>query len=285
MSLSDRLAQRMTPTAQPLDQQPGVHRRLEKQQHPGPARRSHRNVDPFAAVKKSVHEGLLEVLGPLLYDLHSDQRELELQVTQTLQAVLQRDETPLTVADRNRVAQEVADEVLGHGPLEPYLRDPEVSEIMVNGHDQIYVERDGRLYPVAATFADEGHLRRTIDKIVARVGRRVDESSPMVDARLPDGSRVNAVIPPIALDGSLLTIRKFATDPFTVDDLVQFGTMTPSVADLLDACVRGRLNIVIGGGTGSGKTTTLNVLSSFVPADERVVTIEDAAELQLRQEH
>ena len=200
-------------------------------------------------------------------------------------AVLQRDETPLTSADRARVAQEVADDILGHGPLEPFLRDPEVSEIMVNGYDQIYVERQGRLHPIRAVFADEGHLRRTIDKIVARVGRRVDEASPLVDARLPDGSRVNAVVPPVALDGSLLTIRKFATDPFTVDDLISFGTMTAPVAQLIQACVRGRLNIVIGGGTGSGKTTTLNVLSSFVPADERIITIEDAAELQLRQEH
>jgi pilus assembly protein CpaF len=252
---------------------------------PGVSRRVARQSDPFATVKRSVHEALLEVLGPKLYDAHLDQPELELQVTQTLQAVLQRDETPLTVADRTRIAQEVADEILGHGPLEPYLRDPEVSEIMVNGYDQIYVEREGRLYPVAAAFTDESHLRRTIDKIVARVGRRVDESSPMVDARLPDGSRVNAVVPPVALDGSLLTIRKFAVDPFSVQDLIAFGTLTEPVAGILDACVRGRLNIVIGGGTGSGKTTTLNVLSSFVPPDERIVTIEDAAELQLRQEH
>ncbi|HXP19695.1 MAG TPA: CpaF family protein, partial [Streptosporangiaceae bacterium] len=272
MSLSDRLAQR-TATAQTPRELQGLPRRAARQ------------ADPFAGVKRSVHEAMLEVLGPKLYDAHLDQAELELQVTQTLQAVLQRDETPLTAADRSRIAQEVADEILGHGPLEPYLRDPDVSEIMVNGHDQIYVERDGRLYPVAAAFTDESHLRRTIDKIVARVGRRVDESSPMVDARLPDGSRVNAVVPPIALDGSLLTIRKFAVDPFTVGDLIGFGTMTGPVAEILDACVRGRLNIVIGGGTGSGKTTTLNVLSSFVPADERIVTIEDAAELQLRQEH
>src|SRR5215470_10877348 len=191
----------------------------------------------------------------------------------------------MTAADRARVAQEIADDILGHGPLEPYLRDPEVSEIMVNGHDQIYVERAGRLYPAETAFADESHLRRTIDKVVARVGRRVDEASPMVDARLPDGSRVNAVVPPVALDGSLLTIRKFAADPFTVDDLVSFGTMSRAVAELLETCVRGRLNMVIGGGTGSGKTTTLNVLSSFIPADERIITIEDAAELQLRQEH
>jgi len=275
MSLSDRLAKRMaTATAAP-DEQASTHWRTAGDP---PA-------DPFVALKRSVHEGLLDALGPKLYDPHLDQRELEVQVTQTLQAVLQQDETPLTGADRAKVAQEVADEILGHGPLEPYLRNPDISEIMVNGPYQIYVEREGRLYPVSTRFNDESHLRRTIDKIVARVGRRVDESSPMVDARLPDGSRVNAVVPPIALDGSLLTIRKFAADPFTVDDLISFGTVSPQVAELLDACVRGRLNMVIGGGTGSGKTTTLNVLSSFVPADERIVTIEDAAELQLRQLH
>jgi pilus assembly protein CpaF len=272
MSLADRLAQR--------DAAATLGRHAV-----GAARRPVRHADPFAAVKRSVHEALLEVLGPKLYDAHLDQRELEARVTQALQMVLQRDETPMTTADRSRVAQEVADDILGHGPLEPYLRDPEVSEIMVNGHDQIYVERSGRLYPVQTAFTDESHLRRTIDKVVSRVGRRVDEASPMVDARLPDGSRVNAVVPPIALDGSLLTIRKFATDPFTVDDLIAFGTVTPAVAQVLDACVRGRLNIVIGGGTGSGKTTTLNVLSGFLPDDERIITIEDAAELQLRQDH
>ncbi len=271
-SLSDRIAQRLAPAAAPGEPQGG-------------GRRPARYADPFAAVKRSVHAALLEALGPRLYDAHIDQRELEQRVTETLQSVLWRDETPMTATDRARVAGEVLDDILGHGPLEPYLRDPDVSEIMVNGHDQMYVERGGRLYTVDAGFTDEGHLRRTIDKIVARVGRRVDESSPMVDARLPDGSRVNAVVPPVALDGSLLTIRKFAADPFTVDDLVSFGTMTPQVAAVLRACVHGRLNIVISGGTGSGKTTTLNVLSSFVPPDERIVTIEDAAELQLRQDH
>jgi pilus assembly protein CpaF len=271
-SLSDRIAQRLTPAAVPGEQQAG-------------GRRPARYADPFAAVKRTVHAALLDTLGPVLYDAHVDQRELEGRVVETLQSVLWRDETPMTAADRARVANEILDDIMGHGPLEPYLRDPEVSEIMVNGHDQLYVERSGRLYTVEAGFTDEAHLRRTIDKIVARVGRRVDEASPMVDARLPDGSRVNAVVPPIALDGSLLTIRKFAADPFTVDDLVAFGTMTPQVAAVLRACVHGRLNIVISGGTGSGKTTTLNVLSSFVPADERIITIEDAAELQLRQEH
>ena len=253
---------------------------------PTPQPRRHaRSADPFAEVKRSVHAGLLDLLGPKLYDAHLDQRELETRVRQTLQAVLERDETPLTSADRARIATEVLDEILGHGPLEPYLRDPSISEIMVNGFDQVYVERAGRLEPVPVAFADESHLRRTIDKIVAKVGRRVDEASPMVDARLPDGSRVNAVVPPIALDGSVLTIRKFAADPFTVDDLVGFGTLTPATAYLLQCCVHGRMNILIGGGTGSGKTTSLNVLSSFVPADERIVTIEDAAELQLRQDH
>jgi len=272
VTLSDRLSQRG------LASGPVVERR-------GVPRRSARHEDAFGPVKRSVHEALLEALGPKLYDTHLDERELAQQVTQTLQAVLQRDETPMTTADRARVAQEVADDILGHGPLEPYLRDPDVSEIMVNGYDQIYVERNGRLHPVGASFADEAHLRRTIEKIVARVGRRVDESSPMVDARLPDGSRINAVVPPVALDGSMLTIRKFGVEPLTIGHLIRFGTMTPQVADFLRLCVQGRLNIVIGGGTGSGKTTTLNVLSAFVPEDERIVTIEDAAELQLRQDH
>jgi pilus assembly protein CpaF len=272
MTLSDRLSQRGVANGQVVEWR-------------GVPKRSTRHEDPFGPLKRSVHEALLGALGPKLYDTHLDERELEQQVTQTLQAVLQRDETPMTTADRARVAQEVADDILGHGPLEPYLRDPDVSEIMVNGHDQIYVERNGRLHPVGASFADEAHLRRTIEKIVARVGRRVDESSPMVDARLPDGSRVNAVVPPVALDGSLLTIRKFGIESLSMGHLIRFGTVTPQVADFLRLCVQGRLNIVIGGGTGCGKTTTLNVLSAFVPEDERIVTIEDAAELQLRQDH
>src|SRR6478672_6446969 len=244
-----------------------------------------RVVDPFAAVKASVHQALLDSLGPQLYDPHLDQNELESKVRHTLQDVIDSEETPLSLSDRTRIAQEVADEILGHGPLEPLLRDSEITEIMVNGPDQIYVERAGKLYPVETHFSSDAHLRRTIDKIVGRVGRRVDEASPLVDARLPDGSRVNAVIPPIALDGSLLTIRKFATDPFTDKDLIAFGTFTPQVRDFLSACVRGRRNIVISGGTGSGKTTLLNVVSSFIPDDERIVTIEDAAELQLHQDH
>ena len=275
MTLADRLAQ-MKRTELPAQ---------TSSADPTRRHRGSENADPFAEVKQSVHAALLESLGPKLYDSHLPQAELEQRVRQTLQLVLEQEETPLTLGDRSRVAQEVADDILGYGPLEPLLRDPDVTEIMVNGHSQVYVERSGRLYPASAVFTDEVHLRRTIDKIVGAIGRRVDESAPMVDARLPDGSRVNAVVPPIALDGSTLTIRKFSADPFTVSDLVGFGTMSRSVADFLDDCVRGRMNVLVSGGTGSGKTTTLNVLSSSIPSDERIITIEDAAELQLHQDH
>ena len=241
--------------------------------------------DPFARVKASVHQALMESLGPQLYDPHLEQSELELRVRQTLQSVISSEQTPLAAADRNRIAQEVADEILGLGPLEPLLRDGEITEIMVNGPNNIFVERGGKIFAVDAKFTSDTHLRRTIDKIVSRVGRRVDESSPMVDARLADGSRVNAVIAPIALDGSILTIRKFSADPFTDGDLITFGTLTVQGRDFLRACILWRRNFVISGGTCSGKTTLLNVLSSFIPQDERIITAEDAAELQLRQRH
>jgi pilus assembly protein CpaF len=241
--------------------------------------------DPVAEVRARIQRNLAELLGPKLYDDLGDADDLEQRVRQTLAELLAREETPLAGADRARITQEVTDEILGHGPIEPLLRDPSISEVMVNGPHRIYVERSGQLQVVDTEFTDESHLRRVIDRIVSRVGRRVDEASPMVDARLPDGSRVNAVVPPIALDGSSLTIRKFSRDPFTVEDLINFGTLTRATADLLRACVRGRLNVVVSGGTGSGKTTTLNVLSGFVPADERIVTVEDAAELQLHQDH
>jgi len=249
------------------------------------APRPRRTIDPLAELKRTVHHALLDSLGPKLYDSKQTQSDVEQKVRQTLQEVLAQDHTPLTGADRARLAQEIADDILGYGPLEPYLRDTDVTEVMVNGPDSIFVERSGRIHQVDGTFSDEAHLRRTIDKIVGRVGRRVDESSPMVDARLTDGSRVNAIIPPLAIDGSLLTIRKFSADPYRVDDLIGFGTLSDGVADFLEKCVRGKLNILVSGGTGAGKTTTLNVLSSFIPADERVITIEDAAELQLHQDH
>ena len=241
--------------------------------------------DPFTELKRAVHASLLESLGPQLYDSRLSEEELESRVRVTLQEVLSHEETPLTTSDRARLTQEISDDILGYGPLEPYLRDPEVTEVMVNGPTTIYVERAGRLYPAEGRFTDEAHLRRTIDKIVARVGRRVDESSPMVDARLPDGSRVNAVVPPLSIDGPSLTIRKFATDAYEAEDLVSFGSITTTVVDFLASCVKGRLNVMVSGGTGAGKTTTLNVLSSFIPDDERIITIEDAAELQLHQDH
>ncbi|MFT4264881.1 MAG: CpaF family protein [Nocardioides sp.] len=241
--------------------------------------------DRIEEIKTHVHEQLLKQLGPQLYATDMDARELETRVRSVLQEVLATQERPLSSADRQRVTQEISDDILGLGPIEPFLRDPEVSEVMVNGADDIWLERRGKLVHAEATFSDEAHLRRTIDKIVSRIGRRVDESSPMVDARLQDGSRVNAVVPPLAIDGSALTIRKFSADPLTADDLERFGSLTPAARRFLEACVRGRLNVIVSGGTGAGKTTTLNVLSSFIPADERIVTIEDAAELQLKQDH
>ncbi|MGN6780210.1 MAG: CpaF family protein [Marmoricola sp.] len=253
--------------------------------HPVTTDAPHRPTDPLSEVKRRVHQGLIDGLGPQLYDPHLAAADLEHRVRITLQEVLATESTPLSSADRTRIRQEVTDEILGHGPIEPLLRDDSVTEVMVNGHDQIYIERDGRIEEVAAAFHDEDHLRRTIEKIVSRVGRRIDEAQPMVDARLPDGSRVNAVIAPVALDGSMLTVRKFAADPYTARDLVALGTMSQDVCDVLAACVKGRRNIVISGGTGSGKTTFLNVLSDFIPSDERIVTIEDAAELQLQQRH
>jgi pilus assembly protein CpaF len=280
-SLADRLAQAKKSRGE-LDAPPVETDSLST----GPsAPRSRRIDDPFGDLKRQVHQALLDTLGPKLYDSRLTQSELEQKVRLTLQEVLAAEDTPLTVADRARIAQEIADDILGYGPLEPYLRDADITEVMVNGPDSLYIERAGKIYEVDGQFNDEAHLRRTIDKIVGRVGRRVDESSPMVDARLPDGSRVNAIIPPLAIDGSLLTIRKFSTDPYMVDDLVGFGTLSRSVADFLERCVRGRLNILVSGGTGAGKTTTLNVLSSFIPHEERIITIEDAAELQLHQEH
>jgi pilus assembly protein CpaF len=241
--------------------------------------------DPFAELKRLVHLQLVSDLGPRLYDVTMTQGDLEQLVRTALQSAVAGSDQPMSGADRGRVVQEIADDILGYGPLEPYLRDPDLTEVMVNGAGDIYVERAGRLVRVEAAFVDEAHLRRTIDKIVARVGRRVDETSPMVDARLPDGSRVNAIIPPLALDGSKLTIRKFAADAFTSEDLVASGTLTQQAADVLAACIAGRLNLLVSGGTGAGKTTTLNVLSSFIAPDERIVTIEDAAELRLHQEH
>jgi pilus assembly protein CpaF len=206
-------------------------------------------------------------------------------VGRAVEQELDEDGTPLTSGERERLTAEIVDDIVGYGPLEPLLADDGISEVMVNGWDQIYVERSGRLETTQASFLDDAHLLRIIDKIVSQVGRRIDEASPMVDARLPDGSRVNAIIPPLSLSGPALTIRKFSRDPYSIEDLVRFGTLTRKAADFLAACVRGKLNILISGGTGTGKTTTLNAVSAYIPNEERIVTIEDAAELQLQQEH
>ncbi len=241
--------------------------------------------DRIAEIRIRVQERLVEVLGPRLYDASLSDTELEGLVHQRLRELLDEEESGLSAQEKLLIVRQIGDSVLGLGPLEPFVRDPDVTEIMVNGWDSIYVERAGKIYWSGAKFHDDGQLRRIIDKIVGKVGRRVDEASPYVDARLPDGSRVNAIIPPLAIDGACVTIRKFSADPYQAEDLISFGTMTRQTVDLLDACVRGRLNVLVSGGTGAGKTTTLNVLSSFLPDDERIITIEDSAELRLQQPH
>jgi pilus assembly protein CpaF len=241
--------------------------------------------DRIADIRTHVQERLVEVLGPSLYDASMSDTELEGLVHTRLRELLDEEEPGLSAQEKLLIVRQIGDSVLGLGPLEPFVRDSDVTEIMVNGWDSIYVERAGKLYWTGAKFHDDGQLRRTIDKIVGKVGRRIDESSPYCDARLPDGSRVNAIIPPLSVDGPTLTIRKFSADPYQSEDLVNFGTMTHQTVEVLDACVKGRLNLLVSGGTGAGKTTTLNVLSSFLPEDERIITIEDAAELRLQQPH
>jgi pilus assembly protein CpaF len=240
--------------------------------------------DPYAELKTRVHHACIAKLGPKLFTNETTE-ELSERVLRAVTEELALDRTPLTREERRQIVRDISDDILGYGPLEPLLQDDSITEVMVNDYDRIYVERGGKIEPARSTFADTAHLLRIIDKIVSQVGRRVDEASPMVDARLPDGSRVNAIIPPLSLRGPALTIRKFSRDPYTIDDLISFGTLTPKAAQFLAACVRGKLNVLISGGTGTGKTTTLNALSAFVPNDERIITIEDAAELQLQQEH
>jgi pilus assembly protein CpaF len=241
-------------------------------------------ADPYAELKTRVHHACIAKLGPELFAAETT-GDLSERVLRAVTEQLALDRTPLTRDERRQLVREITDDILGYGPLEPLLRDDSVSEVMVNGADRIYIERNGKIEQAGVTFVDDAHLLRIIDKIVSQVGRRIDEASPMVDARLPDGSRVNAIIPPLSLRGPTLTIRKFSRDPYTMDDLINFGTLTPKAAHFLAACVQGKLNMLISGGTGTGKTTTLNALSAYVPGDERIVTIEDAAELQLQQEH
>jgi pilus assembly protein CpaF len=239
--------------------------------------------DPYAELKAKIHHACIAKLGPELFTQDPD--DLGDRVYRAVTEELTVEGTPLTREERRELVRQLTDDILGYGPIEPLLRDDSVTEVMVNGHDRVYVERSGKIERSHVRFVDEAHLMRIIDKIVSQVGRRVDEASPMVDARLPDGSRVNAIIPPLALSGATLTIRKFSRDPYTINDLISFGTMSAKSAQFVGACVKGKLNILISGGTGTGKTTTLNAVSSFIPGDERIVTIEDAAELQLQQEH
>jgi pilus assembly protein CpaF len=243
-----------------------------------------RAMDPYAELKTRIHHAVIATLGAELFRQDANE-DLSERVLRCVTEQLALDRTPLTREERRQLVREITDDILGYGPLEPFLRDDSVTEVMVNAFDRIYVERLGKLEKTPAAFVDNAHLMRIIDKIVSQVGRRIDESSPMVDARLPDGSRVNAIIPPLALRGPTVTIRKFSRDPYTMSDLIGFGTITGKAAQFVSACVRGKLNVLISGGTGTGKTTTLNALSAFVPNDERIVTIEDAAELQLQQEH
>src|SRR6266511_2448783 len=240
--------------------------------------------DPYAELKTRIHHACIATLGAELFKREAT-GDLNERVTRAVTEQLVLDRTPLTREERRQIIREITDDILGYGPLEPFLRDDSVTEVMVNNFDRIYVERLGKIERTQAAFADNSHLLRIIDKIVSQIGRRVDEASPMVDARLPDGSRVNAIIPPLALKGPTMTIRKFSRDPYTMNDLISFGSISPKAAQFLAACVKGKLNILISGGTGTGKTTTLNAMSAFIPGDERIVTIEDAAELQLQQDH
>jgi pilus assembly protein CpaF len=238
----------------------------------------------YQQVKADLHRKILDRLNLEKLGRTPGETARE-EVLQVVRASITGESVPLSFAERERLAREILDEIFGLGPLEPLLKDPSVSDILVNRFNQVYIERGGKLEHTALTFKDDAHLMQIIDRIVSRVGRRVDESSPMVDARLPDGSRVNAIIPPLAIDGPCLSIRRFGRDPLTARNLLENKTLTEPMLELLAAMVKGRLNIIISGGTGAGKTTLLNVLSGYIPNSERVVTIEDAAELQMRQEH
>ena len=242
--------------------------------------------ESYYLVKSQIHERLIEMLDLTAVEALPPARLRE-EISRLVERLLREEfrQAPLNARERRDILREVQDEVLGLGPLEPLLQDPTVSDILVNNYRQVYVERHGKLQRVPTRFKDDTHLRKIIDRIVAQVGRRVDEASPMVDARLLDGSRVNAIIPPLALDGPSLSIRRFSKDPLELDDLIRFNALTPEIGEVLKGIVRARLNCIVSGGTGSGKTTMLNCLSRFIPHDERIVTIEDAAELQLKQDH
>jgi pilus assembly protein CpaF len=283
MGLHDRIAKQQNGTGDGMSvAELPTHTGAEHHHAPQPA--SQPAHDPYAELKTRIHHAVIAKLGPELFKRETTE-DLSERVFHAVTEQLAIDRTPLTREERRQIVREITDDILGYGPLEPLLNDDSVTEVMVNAHDRIYVERNGKIERANTGFVDNAHLLRIIDKIVSQVGRRVDEASPMVDARLPDGSRVNAIIPPLALRGPTLTIRKFARDPYTMDDLITFGSLTPKAAQFLASCVKGKLNVLISGGTGTGKTTMLNAMSAYVPGTERIVTIEDAAELQLQQEH
>jgi pilus assembly protein CpaF len=241
-------------------------------------------TDPYSELKNAVHLLVISDLGPQLFNVTIEPASLRDRVLADIRRHLTQ-ETGLSRAERDRITTEIADDILGHGPIERFLADDTVSEIMINGPFDIWIERSGRLSQTNVRFHDESHLRRILNKIVAQVGRRVDESSAMVDARLPDGSRINAIIPPLSLSGPIVTIRKFARHRLTFQDMIRFGTLTTETIEFLERCVQAKLNILISGGTGTGKTTLLNVLSEAIPDTDRIITIEDSAELQLHQRH
>ena len=271
MTLTERLQEFEAPPAVKHPARPG------QKAHPGKAGAG------WGQMKRRVRDALLEEIGPKLSG--TKPQELSAVVSAHLDQALKKAEVSVNPAERLRFVGEVAADLLGYGPLNPLLEDPSVTEIMCNSYDDIWVERSGRIEHTSASFIDEGHFRQVIEKIVVSVGRRIDENSPMVDARLPDGSRVNVVVPPVSVYSPVLTIRRFPEDPFQVKDLINFGTISMDLALFLEACVAAKLNIVVSGGTGTGKTTLLNVVSSFLPDNERIITIEDAAELRLHKPH
>ena len=236
-------------------------------------------------IKREMRQELIDNLSDVIYRKNISDNELSLRVRGEVQRILNQKAYPLTGEEKSSIIDDIINDVTGYGPIEEFLDNKEVTEIMVDNPPKIYIEKAGKIYLTNKTFLDEAHLIQIINKIVGKVGRRIDEASPYVDARLPDGSRVNVIVNPLVLNGPVLTVRKFSADPFTIEDLVRMDTCTRKVADFLEICTKGKVNIICSGGTGTGKTTTLNVLSSFIPNDERIITIEDAAELQLNQEH
>jgi pilus assembly protein CpaF len=298
MSLVDRLTGRKPPTATPMPaatpapaEEDGA---STNGQEPQSAVRTTSTFSRFTEevaalsavdqLKVDIHHRLISRLDLEALEAIQDEQEVTTQIRRAVSDVLRGESTPLSQAEREEIVEHIVWEIIGLGPIEPLFRDPTISDILVNNAHNIFVERKGKLSRINAQFRNDAHLLAVIDRIVSRVGRRVDESSPMVDARLPDGSRVNAIIPPLALDGPVLSIRRFGAD-ITVKDLIEYGSVTADMLALLSGCVKARLNMLISGGTGSGKTTLLNAMSSFIPSDERLITIEDAAELRLQQEH